>query len=152
MIINVHGNIFEARKNQIICHQVSTKGKMGTGIAKTIKKLFPDIYNAYVNICNDANENPLGSVFLAQNNPNEHFIANIFSQDRYGRDRRYTNYEALAVALEKLSKRAKELNMDLAIPYKMGCGNAGGNWNIVKTIIEETCVDIDVYIYKMEED
>ena len=37
--------------------------------------------------------------------------------------------------------------MSIALPYGIGCNNAGGNWNIVKTMIEEYLVDLDVYIY-----
>lgn len=148
MVNFIEDNIFNAPKDQIICHQVNCKGKMGKGIAGTIAKLFPNIYDEYVTICETMN--PLGRVWIVQDKEGDHHIANLFSQYGYGNDGRYTNYEALAQVLEKLSKRARELNMSLAFPYGMGCNNAGGNWNIVLTMITELCYDVDVYIYKLK--
>ena len=40
--------------------------------------------------------------------------------------------------LNKLSVRAEKLNCKkIAMPYKIGCGLAGGNWDIYKAIIND---------------
>lgn len=147
-MIIVNDNIFNAPKNQIICHQVNCQGKMGTGIAKHVKDKFPEVYDTYAEICKDI-QSPLGNVWLVQVTEEVHYIANLFAQNYYGRDKRYTDYEALSKCLEKINKKASELGLDLAFPYGMGCNNAGGNWNIVSTMIKEICTDVDVYIYQI---
>lgn len=142
----VNGNIFNAPLNQIICHQVNCQGKMGKGIAETVKKKHPDIYEEYVRICETTN--PFARVFVAQEQEDKHVIANLFAQYYYGTDKRYTDYEAVAKCLEKISIYAIEKQLDLAFPYGMGCNNAGGNWEIIYTMIDEICARNDVFIYK----
>ena len=58
----------------------------------------------------------------------------MFSQDKYGRDKRYTNYIAIEKAIKELRKIYPSEN--IIAEYKIGCGLAGGNWNIVKEILE----------------
>ena len=147
MIHLVQGNIFTAEVGQIICHQVNCQGKMGKGIAKTIRERYPPIYSTYQDLCERyASYQLLGRVYIDKMEDGR-VIANIFAQDEYGKDARYTNYEALAQCLEKLAIYSKENGMSIALPYGIGCNNAGGNWNIVKTMIEEYLVDLDAYIY-----
>jgi hypothetical protein len=38
--------------------------------------------------------------------------------------------------------------MSIAIPFNLGCGLAGGNWDTVDKIIEDVFDDYDVTIYK----
>ncbi|EGL17721.1 hypothetical protein HMPREF9413_4472 [Paenibacillus sp. HGF7] len=38
----------------------------------------------------------------------------------------------------------------IALPYNIGCGLAGGDWDIVEQIIEEVFIDYDVTLYKFE--
>jgi len=45
---------------------------------------------------------------------------------------------------------AKKNNLSIAIPYGIGCGLAGGKWDIVYDIIEEVFNDYDVVIYRKE--
>ncbi len=68
----------------------------------------------------------------------ELFVVNMFSQFGYGRDRRYTDYGAVKTCLQKIAILATLLNLDVYIPYKIGCGNAGGNWDIVEDILYNT--------------
>jgi hypothetical protein len=64
------------------------------------------------------------------------FICNIAGQDGYGTQSRQTNYEALASCLTKLHAKSIELNLIPYLPYKLGCGLAGGDWNVVSKLIE----------------
>lgn len=145
MITIVNGDLFNAPKSQIICHQVNCQGKMGRGIATHFKNKYPDMYDNYVQLCEFTHM--LGQVYCYEDKNHGRFIANLFMQDFYGRDKRYTDYNAMANCFEKMAVFAKNHSLSLATPYKIGCNNAGGNWKIVYTIIEETCKDIDVYIY-----
>jgi hypothetical protein len=69
------------------------------------------------------------------------YICGIFGQLKYGYDGVcYTNYDAVRCALAKV-KTVADKNDDrsyrFAVPYKMSCGLAGGDWNIIHKILEE---------------
>lgn len=150
MIVFIEGDIFDAPIDQILVHQVNCQGRMGRGIAKTIKEKYPLVYESYVHICDSHSIKELMGKLLISKDGNR-IIGNLFAQKYYGTDRRHTDYEAMATCLEKLSAYAKENKMVIAIPHGIGCNNAGGNWNIVLTMIQEICVDVDVYIYNKGE-
>ena len=63
------------------------------------------------------------------------YVANLFGQDGYGRDKRYTNYAALTAALFRAMKENPRATF--RIPYGLGCGLAGGDWETVLDIIKE---------------
>ena len=66
-------------------------------------------------------------------------MVNVFAQDGCGHDKCYTDYEAMRTAFHKLAISFRD--SIFRIPYKMGCGLAGGNWDTVLTIINEELVD-----------
>ncbi|EOD0827538.1 hypothetical protein ACTNRG_002353 [Listeria monocytogenes] len=53
--------------------------------------------------------------------------------------------------LEKLSEIAKEQQASIHMP-RIGCGLAGGKWEIIEPIIRKTLIanDIEVYIYDFD--
>ncbi|WP_262489766.1 hypothetical protein [Listeria monocytogenes] len=60
-------------------------------------------------------------------------------------------YEAVEICLEKLSEIAKEQQASIHMP-RIGCGLAGGKWEIIEPIIRKTLIanDIEVYIYDFD--
>lgn len=145
-------NIFNCKEN-ILCHQVNMQKRMANGIAKQVKELFPNVYDNYMK----ANLN-LGDVDIVKiHNPKSNllYIANMYSQFRYGYDgKRYTDYDALRKCFKELAyhitnSNKKQNNFTLAVPYKIGCGLGGGDWNIVSQIIFEELKDIEYKIYKL---
>ena len=120
----------------VLGHQCNTKGVMGAGIAKTIKQLYPDVYKEYRLHCQN-NKKVLGTTQLVKSNERK-YIANIFGQDDYRGKGPKTNYKALKKALEELQYKMIELNLKtLSIPYLIGCGLGGGDWNVVEQIIND---------------
>lgn len=149
----VHDNIFNAPLHHIICHQVNTFGKMGRGIALEIKERYPSIYRHYAMIC--ANSTPselLGTCHIFSHTDENHNcrrVANLFGQVEW-----QTDYRMLRKALESLKDTFLKspcfaAGYKLAIPYKMSCGLAKGNWNIVEPMINEILGDLAV-IYNNE--
>jgi len=61
-------------------------------------------------------------------------------------------YGAIGVCLEKVVKHYKGLNMNFSIHMpRIGCGLAGGHWNVMEEIIKVSVPDhIDVYVYDFE--
>lgn len=146
------GDIFSPNRTGheiIVCHQVNCRGVMGAGLAKQIRDRFPIAYTMYQRECRSVSQSAdlLGKVLFipVQYHGFDFTIANIFSQDGYGRDRCYTDYEALREAFRPIRTMAEPLPAraltTVRIPYKMGCGLAGGSWEIVEKIIDEELVD-----------
>jgi O-acetyl-ADP-ribose deacetylase (regulator of RNase III) len=153
MIKEVKGNILEAPED-VICHQVNCMGVMGGGLALQIKNKYPEVYPAYKAYCKGCKDsNPKNLLGEVQTVPvyDGKIIANLFGQFDYGRDKLYTDYEALKESLEGILNIATLYSSDsIALPYKLGCGLAGGDWNIVYNIIEEVFDNYDVTIYNFE--
>ena len=163
----VKGDIFNTYCN-IICHQVNCQGVMGHGIAKQVKEKYKGVFNEYKRYCDahaDNREVMLGEALIVDIDygaavldwlvdKERKYIANIFGQLTYGTGLR-TDYKALVLGLEVVANFAKEHNLSVAIPYKIGCGLAGGDWNKVNTLIEGvfagTGLEVLMYRYGQNE-
>jgi len=133
-------DIFSVSKG-VIVHQVNCQGVMGCGIALQIRRKWPITYERY-----RAHKFSLGQIQLVQVAPGL-WVCNLAGQDRYGRDRRYTDYEALRIAFVKLNTWASKQDLPIAIPFRMGCSNAGGDWNVVSQIITECLTQCKVTVF-----
>ena len=151
MITYHEGDILKSGAN-IICHQVNCRGVMGAGLAKQIKNKYPVVFKKYRELCEFYNPyDLLGSVStVLVDARNRVWIANLFAQLNYGKSKlQYTNYDALRKCF--LDLKNQEPGMTIAIPYGIGCGLGGGDWNVVKKIIESvfTDSDHDVQIWRL---
>ena len=136
---------------QIIAHQTNCQGIMNGGIARQIRSFYPEVYTNYVEFvksykdCNG--KPPLGECLYVETADKSHIVLNLFGQDRYGRDKRYTDYEALKKSFvdgilqlryEFLNgEYENDLQLTIGIPYGIGCGLAGGDWNVVSKMLED---------------
>lgn len=161
----VKGDIFNTHCN-IICHQVNCQGVMGHGIAKQVKEKYKGVFNEYKRYCDahaDNREAMLGEALIVDIDygaavldwlvdKERKYIANIFGQLTYGTGLR-TDYKALVLGLEVVANFAKEHNLSVAIPYKIGCGLAGGDWNKVNILIEGVFAGtgLEVLMYRYEQ-
>lgn len=149
MINHVKGDIFKSDAD-IIIHQVNCQGVMGSGVAKQVKDLYPNVYVHYREYCKDFTpEEMLGTVFMVPIDNKPRFVANFFSQNDFGYDRNcYTSYEAFEKCLLYMKKNYSEFSM--AIPYLIGCRRGGGSWNIIYKMIEDILGDCEVTIYEYD--
>lgn len=136
----------------LVCHQVNCKGVMGGGLAKQIKDKYPGVFQNYADKCRQITVGigGLGDVqYVSVIADAGYIVANIFGQDGFGRDKCYTDYDALNKAFENIAMGFP--NAIIRIPYLFGCGLAGGNWDIVTGIIEDKLVSkgIKVEIWKL---
>lgn len=138
---------------QVICHQVNCQGVIGAGLAKEIVECWPEVKRDYMALCAEVDaDDLLGTYILTP--VEEGVIVSIFGQVYYGRDKNrcYTSYGALTCAFHLIHEclHAKKI----AIPYGIGCGLAGGDWDVVMKIIvnEFNYADRgpDVVIYRKE--
>lgn len=61
--------------------------------------------------------------------------------------RRIHKLRSIGTWVEKSSKSGKAHNLPVYIPYKIGCGLAGGNWETVCQIIQKTVPDAIIVKY-----
>lgn len=76
------------------------------------------------------------------------FVVNAYTQFMYGTNHtdgvsKPLDYEALALCLRKINHIFKGKHIGLP---KIGAGLAGGNWEVIKTIIQTELKDMDVTI------
>ncbi|WP_324282644.1 hypothetical protein VKI22_03590 [Cyanobacterium aponinum UTEX 3221] len=133
----------------IIVHQVNCKKVMGAGLAKQLSEKFPQIRKKYL-----AKENwNLGDTQFVKIH-NELFVCNLAGQFDYGRKRKlYTDYGALQIGFKKVNLFALKNNLDIFLPYFLGCGLARGHWDIVYSLIDYylNSPSYDCFICKIKE-
>ena len=145
----IDGNIFDCTEN-IIVHQTNCQGVMSSGIAKQVKERYPEVFNAYYHYCKTQELKDIFGTALICQVSDYKYIANVFGQNTFGQGLQ-TNYDMLKNALKEVHDFAKENNLSVAIPYKIGCGLGGGDWNTVYDIITEIFFDDVPYeIYRLE--
>ncbi len=123
----------------IICHQVNTKGVMGAGLALAIRTKWPKAYDYYKN-----NRLFLGGTLFTKVD-NRLWVAHLIAQESFGPGVQ-TDYVAFREAIRQVrlprDDRLSDLHgLNIYLPYKIGCGLAGGDWNTVLAIIEEELPD-----------
>ena len=158
MIVEKNGDILQSGAD-VICHQVNCRGVMGAGLAKQVRDQNPMVFAAYKDMCRVYGDAALGQVLYVPTDktsslPDEDrcYIANCFGQAGYSRYGRLTNYEALRACFITVRQFAQEYHLTVAIPYKIGCGLAGGDWDTVRRIIDEVFsgYDGEVQIWRYE--
>ncbi len=157
----INSNLFNSDVGAYI-HIANCFHKMGTGIALQIKKQFPDAYKADLKT-KFGDINKLGTYSVAYIPKKNLYIYNLYGQYHYSHYERMINYEAFYKGLTLILHdcRSKSIT-SVGMPYKCGCNNAGGNWNIVYTMIQEVselfkvdvlvcCSDIEQQFHKIFE-
>ncbi|MGL5190517.1 MAG: macro domain-containing protein [Cetobacterium sp.] len=128
----VNGNILNV-KSGIIVHQVNCMGVMGAGLAKQIKDKYPNVYYDYKDYCKTY-DNILGDVYASRVD-DKLMIIHLFGQYSYGRNKKQTDYDAFEKALIML-KQIDDGKNTFYFPYGIGCGLAGGDWNVISSLID----------------
>jgi O-acetyl-ADP-ribose deacetylase (regulator of RNase III) len=153
-----------------IAHSCNCQNVMGAGIAKQIKDRYPQAFKAdherWSNEYNDGGNwrcqigDYSKAVIETQWTHLPHAtIYNLYTQSGYSTSKREVNYEyfwkAMKAMQEDLLFNQHELNARqvVGVPYGISCGLAGGNWKIIKAIIEDIFLDsmIECYIVKYDD-
>lgn len=143
-----HSNLLNVKEG-IICHQVNCVGVMGAGIALQIKEKWPDVFKQYASLCKIFKNNPaalLGKVQdIAVND--KLVIANCFGQIYPGLGL-MTCYESWKLIIKHLLDIIHYFgDISVHLPYGIGCGLAGGSWDMMMPILENEFKDHDVKVF-----
>lgn len=135
MIKLIKGNLFDT-KCEIIGHGCNCSGGFGSGIAGQIAERWPRVRKAYIKKYEKSGWK-LGEIQLVFSSDDLELpiIANIATQENFGYDGQlYVDYKAIEIGLSKVLSYCNEHSFGLALP-KIGCGLAGGDWDVVYEIL-----------------
>ena len=146
---------FEKGEVDIIMHQVNCMGVMGAGIAKQIKEQYPEHfedYTKFVDDCSGPGHHMLGHYVVSQCNPGFDIksIVGVFGQNKYYPNKRQTKYAALITGISNALANIAAPMDRVGIPL-IGCGLAGGDWEVVEMLLLEVEVmhDIEFHVYQL---
>lgn len=130
----INGDITKVATSGYILHQVNCLSAMGAGVALSISNKWPVVRFEYLKFSKNI-EKPkylLGQMQYVKVE-RDLIVINSFTQLYYGNsyydNETYTNEDLLIKNIKIASDKAKLNNKKLFIPYLIGCGLAGGNWN-----------------------
>jgi O-acetyl-ADP-ribose deacetylase (regulator of RNase III) len=129
-----------------IGHFCNAHHMMGGGIALRIKEKYPEAYEADLKTIRGDKEK-MGTFSYAVLPNNKHII-NCYTQFGFGVGRQ-TNYEAVCSSLEKVHDFLIANGLrTFGLPKRAGCVLGGGDYRIVRAIIECVFSDspLDLYI------
>jgi O-acetyl-ADP-ribose deacetylase (regulator of RNase III) len=141
MIIYEFGDIL-ASDCDAVGHGCNCFNTMASGIAKQIRELFPEAWQADQNTLS-GDKNKLGTVEIVECSNGT--IINCYTQYQYKRTERCADYDAIRSCMIEI-KDSFDPSLKIGFP-KIGAGLAGGDWNVISRIIEEVFDDRNVYVY-----
>ena len=131
---------YEKDNTGALIHVCNNVRVMGSGIALEIKNRYPNTFKVY----HDAKTCNLGDVSYHISD----LIFNMVAQDDFSGiqpKHRHLNYGALAVCLEIVDLACKQIGVKtIYVPTLMGALRAGGDWKIVKEMVEFILSDFDI--------
>lgn len=144
-VTELTGDLLDAEAD-VIAQQVNCSNAMGSGLALAILNKYPKVKAEFHQFSYfKLPQELLGECQLVEVAENSKWVANLFGQLNYGRLANqgvvYTDYGALNLAIQNLYstlKRWEENTQNkytVAFPKYLGCGLAGGDWDIVKKVI-----------------
>ena len=142
MIEYKKGNIFDGTED-IIVHGCNCKCVMGAGIARQVQRLYPMAHLADVKTL-WGDKSKLGNYSSARGDDGK-LIINAYTQFNYTRHDVDVDYDAIREVMRKINNDFPE-PYSIAMP-KIGCGLAGGDWNIISKILEETFGKRQIVVY-----
>ena len=151
MITIKEGDLFRA-PNGIICHQVNCKGVMGRGVAKTFKEKYPFAFSQYKDLCKDRVPDELLGTVLMRYEIDNKWTCCMFAQDDWRGHGCNTDYAAFEECCDAIKREIKALylgNITINMPYGIGAGLGGGNWDTIYSILKNEFKNYNVILWKL---
>ena len=132
---------------KVITHICNDIGGWGKGFVLALSKKWKMPEEAYRQWYKSQEEFTLGAVQFV-NVENELYVANMIGQQGIYKN---TNglppirYEAVRQCLKKVALFAMEQKASIHMP-RIGCGLAGGKWELIEQIIKEELIDKEIAV------
>ena len=141
-IVTKVGNLFDVKAGHIV-HGCNAHGVMGSGVALGVKNLYPNVYLDYRDRFEDG-DLKLGNAYPVLVSSSLK-IWNAVTQGGYGGPGRHTSYDAVQTCFWQINEYLNAGHESMAdlqpnevhIPL-IGAARGGGNWEIIREIIEQT--------------
>lgn len=135
MITEKNGDLLEANDIDVAIQLCNLFHTFGAGIALQIKNKFPDAYKADL-ATKKGDRRKLGTYSYAHIKDRNLTIVNMYAQDGFAKPGKpATDYDAFKKAMTKIE--FDFVGKTIGVPHGIGCGLAGGNWSIVRSILDD---------------
>lgn len=155
-LIEVRGDATQPRGfgRKVIAHIVNDKTpNWGAGFSLVVKIKWPVVQEDFIRWAGGKTSHlTLGNIHLSQL-PEDLTIYHMIAQHGYGPSPRpRIRYAHLKTCLDKLAEYALNNKATVHMP-RIGTGHAGGQWNIVRELIDEALVrrGVEVTVYELPE-
>ena len=130
----------------VIIHGCNCFCNFGAGIAKQIRNTFPEAFDADKKT-KVGNKDKLGTISYAEviRGSKGITIVNAYTQFAFGGGRVNADYDAIDSCFQQIRDQFAGRNLAIGYPL-IGCGLAGGDWSIVRPIIDENLKGLDHYL------
>jgi O-acetyl-ADP-ribose deacetylase (regulator of RNase III) len=152
------GDLLQNVTKGFIIHGCNAQGVMGSGFAKQLKETYPEAYAAYRKQAMSAGLS-LGDVVTVPIS-DDLVIFNAITQDAYyghpnatKGQTRFTDYEAMARVMENANyvARTQYSSIEQVLHFPLiGAYRGGGDWEIIKTIIERSAPDLEKNLWVLD--
>ena len=136
----IEGNITDISEG-VIVQQVNCMGAIGAGVSGAIIKKWPAVKKDYLAKCSEYPRQELLGMITVTAVSRSLFVVNLFSQYSYGNSAKtglvYTDMDVLVHGLKTLVYLYGKTGQQIYVPYGIGCGLAGGNWQELVRRTEE---------------
>lgn len=145
-IVTKIGNLLDVTAGHIV-HGCNAQGVMGSGVALAVKRKYPGAFESYIQ------EYETFGLKLGSSYPwcqsDELVIWNAITQEGFGAPTRNCSYDAIQSCFEQINFVMSSIvpnetamfgsksPLEIHIPA-IGAGLGGGNWEIIREIIEQT--------------
>ena len=139
--------------NKIIVHVCNDIGGWGKGFVIAISKRWKQPEQQYREWFKTKDNFDLGKVQFVQVEE-EIWIANLIGQHKINKDENGNapiRYDSILLGLKEVRNFAIEKNATVHMP-RIGCGLAGGTWDKIEPLINESLTEskIETYVYDFE--
>lgn len=136
-IADVGADIF-ATSCEAIVNPVNTVGVMGTGLAAKFKRLYPDNFTHYAEVCRQKKLVPGGLCVTTTGRQHPAYIINFATKDHWLRQ---SKLEDIRIGMNNMIIFMLEKNIrSVAIPA-LGCGEGRLAWEIVRPVMQRMLQD-----------
>ncbi|MEE9238113.1 MAG: macro domain-containing protein [Thermodesulfobacteriota bacterium] len=141
MISFVEGNLFESPA-QVLVNTVNTVGAMGKGIAKEFRRIYPEMFKKYQDLC-ESGKLGIGDLFLHKTE--NKWIVNFPTKEHW---KNPSKIEYLQIGLEKFSREYSRMGIhSIAFP-PLGAGNGELDFeSIVRPVMLRYLSDLPIQIF-----
>jgi O-acetyl-ADP-ribose deacetylase (regulator of RNase III) len=140
----------QSEDNKVIVHICNDVGGWGKGFVMAISKKWKKPENQYREWFKSKSDFELGKVQFVQVEE-DLWVANLIGQHKINKDENGNapiRYDAIEQGLKEVAFFANKNNTSVHMP-RIGCGLAGGKWEMIEPIVLETLSEnnIEVTVY-----